>query len=178
MLTTLEKNLDYREKNLNTLNKNLIPLKIKFDPSKILVHWRLNQRISKNAIFTIFSQQFHKEILSSKLLLAVISGQKIDFYGRLKLELVKTTHLGFVVKVSWKYCERTTSKKFPKQIQFSPKKPNKMSKCVFGSKLKRQLILLFSLFLLLFMSPTALFGAIHGSHYTISANFYLYLQYF
>ena len=53
ILTTLKKNL-------NTLNKNLSPLKIKFDLSKILVCWRLNQRISKNAIFTIFSQQFHK----------------------------------------------------------------------------------------------------------------------
>ena len=28
------------------------------------------------------------------------------------------------------------------------------------------------------MGLTALFGTIHGSHYTISANFYLYLQYF
>ena len=41
-----------------------------------------------------------------------------------------------------------------------------------------QFILLFRLFLLLFMSPTALFGTIHESHYIISANFYLYLQYF
>ena len=44
--------------------------------------------------------------------------------------------------------------------------------------LKSQLILLFSLFLLLFMDSTALFGTIHGSYYTISANFYLYLQYY
>ena len=28
------------------------------------------------------------------------------------------------------------------------------------------------------MGLTALFDTIHGSHYTISANFYLYLQYF
>ena len=28
------------------------------------------------------------------------------------------------------------------------------------------------------MDSTALFGIIHGSHYTISANFYIYLQYF
>ena len=28
------------------------------------------------------------------------------------------------------------------------------------------------------MGLTALFDAIHRSHYTISANFYLYLQYF
>ena len=41
-----------------------------------------------------------------------------------------------------------------------------------------QLILLFSLFLLLFMGSTALFSTIHESHCTISANFYLYLQYF
>ena len=49
--------------------------------------------------------------------------------------------------------------------------------CVW-QKLKSQLILLFSLFLLLFMGLTALFGTIHGSHCTISTNFYLYLQYF
>ena len=30
--------------------------------------------------------------------------------------------------------------------------------------------------LLLFMGPTALFDTIHGSHCTISANFYFYLQ--
>ena len=28
------------------------------------------------------------------------------------------------------------------------------------------------------MSPAALFDIIHGSHYIISANFYIYLQYF
>ena len=50
--------------------------------------------------------------------------------------------------------------------------------CVFGSKLKNQLILLFSLFLQLFMGSTVLFGTIHGSYYTISTNFYLYLLYF
>ena len=41
-----------------------------------------------------------------------------------------------------------------------------------------QLILLFNLFLLLFISLTAFFGIIYESHCTISANFYLYLQYF
>ena len=41
-----------------------------------------------------------------------------------------------------------------------------------------QLILLFSLFLLLFMGSTILFCIIHGSHCTISANFYIYLHYF
>ena len=40
-----------------------------------------------------------------------------------------------------------------------------------------QLILLFSLFLLLFISLTALFSIIYESHYTISAHFYLYLHY-
>ena len=49
--------------------------------------------------------------------------------------------------------------------------------CVW-QKLKSQLILLFSLFLLLFINPIALFGIINRSHCTISANFYLYLQYF
>ena len=32
--------------------------------------------------------------------------------------------------------------------------------------------------LILFMDLTTLFGTIYGSYYTISANFYLYLQYF
>ena len=41
-----------------------------------------------------------------------------------------------------------------------------------------QLILLFSLFLLLFMSLTALFDTIHGLHCIISAKFYLCLLYF
>ena len=45
-------------------------------------------------------------------------------------------------------------------------------------KSKSQLILLFSLFLLLFMDPTALFDTIYGFHCTISTNFYLYLRYF
>ena len=52
------------------------------------------------------------------------------------------------------------------------------SMCAFGSKFKRQLILLFSLFLLLFVGPITPFGTIHGSHHTISANFLLYVQYF
>ena len=42
----------------------------------------------------------------------------------------------------------------------------------FGSKLKTQFILLFSLFLLLFISHTVLFDIIYGSHYTISINFF------
>ena len=54
----------------------------------------------------------------------------------------------------------------------------RFSICAFGSKLKSQLILLFSLFLLLFMDPTALFGTIYGFYYTISTDFYLYLLYF
>ena len=41
-----------------------------------------------------------------------------------------------------------------------------------------QLILLFSLFLLLFMGFTAFFDTIYGSYCTISTNFYFYLQYF
>ena len=54
-------------------------------------------------------------------------------------------------------------------IQTDPKSPlNENYFC--------QLILLFTLFLLLFMGPTTLFNTIHGSHDTISANFYL--QYF
>ena len=51
-------------------------------------------------------------------------------------------------------------------------------KCAFGSSLKNQLILLFSIFLLLFINPTALFDTIHRLHCIISANFYFYLQYF
>ena len=52
------------------------------------------------------------------------------------------------------------------------------TKSAFGKNYFCQLILLFSLFLLLFMGPVALFDTIYGSHYTISTNFYLYLQYF
>ena len=49
------------------------------------------------------------------------------------------------------------------------------NECVFSFNLKSLLILLFSLFLLLYMGPTTLFGIIHRSHCTISTNFYLYL---
>ena len=112
------------------------------------------------------------------MLLVVIGEQKSDLCGKFKLELVKIAHLGFVVKVSQKCCERNTSKKLPKQIQFSPKAQIKCLSVCLAQNLKSQLILLFSLFLLLFMSPIALFGTIHGSHCTILANFYLYLQYF
>ena len=52
------------------------------------------------------------------------------------------------------------------------------SKCPFGKDYFCQLILLFRLFLLLFMGLNALFDIIHGFHYIILANFYLYLQYF
>ena len=61
-------------------------------------------------------------------------------------------------------------------LSLSPLKISRIS--VFGSKLKSQFILLFSLFLLLFISSIAFFGTIYRSRYTISANFYLYLQYF
>ena len=50
--------------------------------------------------------------------------------------------------------------------------------CLFGKNYFCQLILLFSLFLLLFMSLTTLFCTIHRSHCTVSINFYLYLRYF
>ena len=46
-------------------------------------------------------------------------------------------------------------------------------KCSFGKYYFCQLILLFSLFSLLFMGPTAFFGTIHGSYCIISTNFYL-----
>ena len=52
------------------------------------------------------------------------------------------------------------------------------TKCAFGLGLKIKIILLFSLFLLLFMGPTILFRIIHEVYYTISTNFYIYLQYF
>ena len=50
--------------------------------------------------------------------------------------------------------------------------------CAFGMDYFCQLILLLSLFLLLFMSLTAPFDIIYGSHCTILVNFYFYLQYF
>ena len=51
-------------------------------------------------------------------------------------------------------------------------------KCVFGKNYFCQPILLFSLFFLLIMNPTTLFDTIYRSHCIISANFYIYLQYF
>ena len=54
------------------------------------------------------------------------------------------------------------------QIQTAPK-------FAFGIDFKTNFFLLFSLFLLLFIGPIALFGTIHVSHYTISATFELYL---
>jgi len=50
--------------------------------------------------------------------------------------------------------------------------------CAFSSSLKNQLILLFNLFLLVFMSSTVFFNIIHRFYCTISTNFYFYLQYF
>ena len=41
-----------------------------------------------------------------------------------------------------------------------------------------KIILLFSLFLLLFIGPIALFNTIHESHCIILVKFFLYLQYF
>ena len=52
------------------------------------------------------------------------------------------------------------------------------TKCVFGYQWKIKIILLFSLFLLLFISSTTFFSNIHGFRCTISTNFYFYLQYF
>ena len=68
------------------------------------------------------------------------------------------------------YC-RAAHKKTPISI-------SQFISCVFASKLKRQFILLFSLFMLLFMGSTAFFGTIHESHGNILTNFYLYLKYF
>ena len=51
---------------------------------------------------------------------------------------------------------------------------DKVSECAFGNRLKIKIILLFNLFLLLFMNPTALFGTINGLHCIISTNFYIY----
>ena len=51
-------------------------------------------------------------------------------------------------------------------------------KCLFGKNYFCQLILLLSLFLLLFMGSIVLFGIIHRSYCTILATFYPYLQYF
>ena len=50
--------------------------------------------------------------------------------------------------------------------------------CIWQKIKKSLLILLFSLFLLLFMGSTVLFVTIYEFYYTISVNFYLYLQYF
>ena len=54
---------------------------------------------------------------------------------------------------------------------------NEFLMCVW-QKLKSQFTLLFSSFLVLFMNLTVLFGTIHEFQCTISANLYIYLQYF
>ena len=54
----------------------------------------------------------------------------------------------------------------------------KDEKYALNFKLKSQFILLFSLFLLLFTNSIVLFDIIYEFYYTISADFYLYLQYF
>ena len=55
----------------------------------------------RNAIFTIFSQQFQR----GKLLLSIISGPKNNFNDGFKLESVTTYHLGFVIKIlcTWQF---------------------------------------------------------------------------
>ena len=53
----------------------------------------------------------------------------------------------------------------------STRLPSWITMCVFGYKLKNQPILLFSLFLLLFMSLTTSFDTIHEFHCIISSNF-------
>ena len=45
------------------------------------------------------SQHFSQQISNGKLLLAVIDWQKNNFGSRLKLELVTTYYIGFVVKI-------------------------------------------------------------------------------
>ena len=55
------------------------------------------------------------------------------------------------------------------------------SKCILSvclAKIKKPTYFTIQLILLLFMGPIALFSTVHRSHYTISVNFYLYLQYF
>ena len=54
----------------------------------------------------------------------------------------------------------------------------RFTKFPFSKNYFYQLILLFNLFLLLFMSLITLFNIIYGFHYIILANFYLYLPYF
>ena len=51
-------------------------------------------------------------------------------------------------------------------------------KGLFGKIIFTNLFYCSAYFLLLFMDPNVLFVTIHKSHCTISANFYLYLQYF
>ena len=73
-----------------------------------------------------YSQQFCKNPKQY-----VVTGkQKNNFNGKFKLELVKTYHLGFVVKVLQKCCEHITFQKLPKQIN-QPKISNQMFNCDF-----------------------------------------------
>ena len=66
----------------------------------------------------------------------------------------------------------------PRYLNKISKIYTKLTLCMFGSNLKSKFILLFNLFLLLFISFTAIFNTIHEFHCTISINFYLYLSYF
>ena len=54
----------------------------------------------------------------------------------------------------------------------------KGTQCLFDQLIFCQLILLFSLFLLIFICSTAFFGTIYESHCTILTNIYLNIQYF
>ena len=65
--------------------------------SRIYSHFSFEKFYSHN-IFTTLSQQ----ILSNRLLLAVIGEQKSNFSGGLKFEPIAIYHLWFIVKLLWK----------------------------------------------------------------------------
>ena len=106
---------------------------------------------------------------------------------RYSLEVIGLSWFSFG-KLFWNFWDTTNCylyitknfifKKLRHCWKHEPNYLNFMSKYVFGKNYFCQLILLLSLFFILFMSPTTSFGTIYRSHCTISANFYLYLQYF
>ena len=86
--------------------------------------------------------------------------------------------IGVGVRV-WKRKKEKKKRINEKKKKLKKKRKNNIkNKCAFHIDESYQLILLFSLFLLLFMNFITLFGNISGSYCTILDNFYLYLQYF
>ena len=137
--------------------------------SELLVSVWIVLKSTASAFFFFF---FEKRILAKFMLFQQVSctvhgTYKPLFSAKLSLKMGHTTlftHLKIILLQCFQFLAISGIQTHPQYT--------------FGSKLKCRLILLFCLFLLLFMSPTAFFGIIHEFYCTISTNFYLYLLYF